>query len=250
MKLKLLVRKSHRYLALIVSIQLFLWSVGGLYFSLISIDEIHGDHLRSNNTSVNLLMNLNIAPVSQVFEQLAQETIDRAEVEVVKVELITVNQKPLYKIRLKDKRVLWFDATSALPLVKMNKQQIKEIAAIRSINAGNIIAVNWLTQVEIDSEYRSKLLPVYQVVFDGDDNLNLYLDGYSGQVMSLRTSKWRIFDFLWMLHVMDYETRDNFNHLLLQFFAALAVLTSLSGLILWGVSHRSRQFWKNNKHKN
>ena len=32
---------------------------------------------------------------------------------------------------------------------------------------------------------------------------------------------------------MDYETRDNFNHLLIQFLSALGLLTVLSGLALF-----------------
>ena len=37
------VRKSHRYLGLVIGIQFIFWTVGGLYFSWTDIDEIHGD---------------------------------------------------------------------------------------------------------------------------------------------------------------------------------------------------------------
>ena len=42
---KLLLRKIHRWLGLIAGIQLLAWTVSGLYFTLIPIDEIHGDHI-------------------------------------------------------------------------------------------------------------------------------------------------------------------------------------------------------------
>ena len=36
------VRKTHRYLGLIIGIQFLAWTISGLYFSWTNIDEIHG----------------------------------------------------------------------------------------------------------------------------------------------------------------------------------------------------------------
>ena len=37
------IRKTHRYLGVILGIQFLFWTIGGLYFSWSNIDEIHGD---------------------------------------------------------------------------------------------------------------------------------------------------------------------------------------------------------------
>ncbi len=37
------IRKTHRYLGVILGIQFLFWTIGGLYFSWTNIDEIHGD---------------------------------------------------------------------------------------------------------------------------------------------------------------------------------------------------------------
>ena len=42
--------------------------------------------------------------------------------------------------------------------------------------------------------------------------------------------------FLWMMHPMDYQSRDNFNTTLLRGFSLLGLVTVLSGFTLWGVS--------------
>jgi hypothetical protein len=56
---------------------------------------------------------------------------------------------------------------------------------------------------------------------------------------------WRWFDFLWMTHTMDYQTRDDFNTLLLRSFSLLGLITVLSGFVLWGVSSPTiRRFTK------
>ncbi len=46
---------------------------------------------------------------------------------------------------------------------------------------------------------------------------------------------WRIWDFLWSLHIMDYRERDNINNILLQILSVLALVTSVSGITLFFV---------------
>ena len=45
-------RKWHRYLGLILGVQFFLWTIGGLYFSWTNIDEIRGDTLKKESTHI------------------------------------------------------------------------------------------------------------------------------------------------------------------------------------------------------
>ena len=42
-KTQLKIRKTHRYLGLIIGVQFLAWTVSGLYFSWTDIDQIHGD---------------------------------------------------------------------------------------------------------------------------------------------------------------------------------------------------------------
>ncbi|MET1256000.1 PepSY domain-containing protein [Aliikangiella maris] len=234
-------RLFHRYIALIVSIQLLLWSISGLYFSLMPISEIHGDHLLTRGLGANWSEINSPLSINDLKKILFAEKIDVED--VVNIELIT-NEKQLYfKVRFNADRAesLYFDSITGERLAKISEEEILRLAEQLISNAGNPIDVLWLKKVGNHHEYRNKELPVYQINFDGDENLRLYLDGYTGEVKSLRTDNWRIFDFLWMLHVMDYKTRDNFNHMLLQFFALLAVLTSMSGIILWLVSRTKRK---------
>ena len=44
--------------------------------------------------------------------------------------------------------------------------------------------------------------------------------------------------FLWMLHIMDFDTRDDFNHPLLQIAAALGLIIALSGVVFWAMTTR------------
>jgi ABC-type Mn2+/Zn2+ transport system permease subunit len=48
----------------------------------------------------------------------------------------------------------------------------------------------------------------------------------------VRTRWWRTFDFVWGLHIMDLQTREDTHHPILIFFALLAVIGALFGCIL------------------
>ena len=41
----LLVRRTHKWLALVVGVQVLLWTLTGFYMVVVHIDTIHGDHL-------------------------------------------------------------------------------------------------------------------------------------------------------------------------------------------------------------
>ena len=47
--------------------------------------------------------------------------------------------------------------------------------------------------------------------FDDKPKTRLYLDADTAELRAVRTKLWRVYDFMWMLHIMDYKTRDNFN---------------------------------------
>ncbi len=61
--------------------------------------------------------------------------------------------------------------------------------------------------------------------------------------MTRRHELWRVFDFVWMLHIMDYDTRENVNNPLLRVFTWAAALMALSGawLLLFSFPRRRQK---------
>ncbi len=82
-------------------------------------------------------------------------------------------------------------------------------------------------------EFRGGRIPVYQVILDHPKRPHNYVCPLTGEVLKRRNNLRRIFDFFWMLHIMDYGAREDFNHWLLTGTSVLAIMTSASGLALW-----------------
>ncbi|MFV2072043.1 MAG: hypothetical protein ACC742_05245 [Thermoanaerobaculales bacterium] len=89
-----------------------------------------------------------------------------------------------------------------------------------------------ITDVGPGDEYRGGPLPAYRVSFDHPLGTRLYISVERGVVTARRNDRWRWFDLFWMLHVMDYVGRENFNTWWLQIAAALGVVMILSGFVL------------------
>ncbi len=70
---------------------------------------------------------------------------------------------------------------------------------------------------------------MWQLVFDDSDNTHLYVSTAAGKVTARRSGTWRLYDFLWSLHIMDYRTRDDFNNWLVIAFAGLGLVLTVSG---------------------
>ena len=65
-----------------------------------------------------------------------------------------------------------------------------------------------------------------------EDGTRVYIGRDTGEVLAVRTRFWRVFDFMWGLHIMDLQTREDTSHPVLIIFAALAALGSLLGIVL------------------
>lgn len=97
-------------------------------------------------------------------------------------------------------------------------------------------------------EYRENPLPAYAVHFANPNRTTVYVAAELGSVQKFRNRQWRVFDLLWMLHTMDYSTRDNFGNVLLRGFSALGLITVLSGFRLYYLSSPTlKRFQKGKK---
>ena len=233
------VRKTHRYLGIVIGVQLLLWTLGGFYFSWSDIDEIHGDHLvhRDANLKIDTAM---ISPGS-----IGILTLEPTKVSEVK--LVEVLGEPYYLITysIQDKRspvVALYHAYTGKKREEISMDEAKQIAIDHFIPESKIESVELIAEKDINDhhEYRGSPLPAWAVTFDHPSKSTLYIPTVTGQMLRIRYNKWRTFDFLWMLHTMDYQSRDDFGNFLIRSFSVLAILTILSGMSLFILSSPKR----------
>ena len=77
-----------------------------------------------------------------------------------------------------------------------------------------------------------------QAINEENKTINVYLDPYSEEIVAIRSNQWRVWDFMWGIHIMDWNERDNIGNIFLKIFSILALLSALSGIYLFFVTNK------------
>ncbi|MEK9575791.1 MAG: hypothetical protein VW166_05710 [Gammaproteobacteria bacterium] len=212
--MKFLVRNIHKYLSFLISIQLLLWTVSGIYFAFNKIENVRGEQYREEP-------NFNVDFSKLNFEIDGAQNIrvtDRMDQQILVVDGIYGREY----LDFYGKEVEQLNAEEAKTLSAKHTSLIPE-------------SVELVTENIVGSEFRGRALPIYRVksVNDVGEGINVYLNVYTGEVEAVRSNQWRIWDLMWGFHIMDWETRDDIDNLLLKIFSILALISSITGVLLF-----------------
>ena len=215
MRLRIAARKTHKWVALLLGLQVVIWSLSGVYMTVVHIDTIHGDHLLKT-------MPPRPFDLRQYADPLAVASANDASA----VRLGWVADRPAYvATTATGERAL--DARTGDPLRPLGEPAIRSIAASLYTGGEPIESVKLINAVP--AEIRGRKPPLWRVEFDHWNKPTFYFSPVTGELVSRRHELWRVFDFVWMLHIMDYDERENVNNLLLRIFTWGAVLMALTG---------------------
>ena len=235
--MKIFFRKLHRWLGLLMAAQIIAWMASGLYFSLFPIEHIRGEHLTRDWPAPTAESLLRMGSPAVVKETMDQHLGPGWELETLN--LVSTGDQLYWRVegRLDGqpfRRLLNEAGTTVVPV--LSAEDVAQAAGSWLKESADVAAVEWLESSDPGAEYRGRFYPVWKVSFDQPESLNLYLEPWTGEILARRTSRWRLFDFLWMLHIMDFESRDDFNHPLLQVASFLGLIIALSGVIFWAMT--------------
>ncbi|MDH5620520.1 MAG: PepSY domain-containing protein [Gammaproteobacteria bacterium] len=220
MKAIRLSRKIHKWFALVLGVQLFLWALSGFYMVAVHIDIIHGDMLIENVQQSVMTPGTVLVP----FEQVANAHPDASS-----ITLKTMMSRPVYRIEGAEVRIV--DANTGELLSPLNEQLATEVATFHYAGDSGIQGV-MLVENDPPTELQGRPLPIWRVDFDDVWNSSFYIEPSSGEFTIRRHTLWRVFDFLWMLHIMDYDEREDINNTVLRVVSVLGTLMGLSGVWL------------------
>ena len=226
MRLPVFIHRFHRWVGLLLGIQVLLWISGGLVMSAIHIDKVRGtDRSRAGETVALSTADPLLSPAT-VAGGLGLEIIEGAR-------LTRRFEHVVYLLDTPD-GVVMADAADGTRLSPLDADQARRLAIADYDGADPVAEV--AMQTEPRGEIRGADLPLWRVTFADGRHTTLYVSPDTGNIVARRNRLWRIYDVFWMLHIMDYRTRDDFNHPLLVGSAAVAWFLTVSGLwlvVLW-----------------
>jgi uncharacterized iron-regulated membrane protein len=216
----LTLRKLHKWVALVVGIQLFLWTLSGLMFALLKHEAVSGEHLTAKPQVPNL------AAEAALTDPTAWIEADSARI-VQEVSLSPLDGGWVYHI-VRDTGIELRDAFDGTPVV-INSARVRRLALDHYRGNGRLVGIQFLAEPTLETRQAGA---TWRATFDDAAGTSLYFSADDGALAATRTDAWRVFDFFWMLHTMDYAGRDDFNNPLVILVASASLWVALTGVLL------------------
>jgi Na+-transporting NADH:ubiquinone oxidoreductase subunit F len=225
-------KRLHKWVGLLIGLQVLLWLLSGLIISLLDPLKVSGQQWA--NPAEPGQAELQAAVLLEP-DELPAELLKNA----LGIKLYVNRGQPVYRIQSHegeslinaiDGSIIMFNQTDAETIAKQDYTGDGEIS---SIQAG----------LAPDMETRRRTGDYWKVDFSDDINTSLYISTASGEILERRNSYWRVRDFFWMLHIMDYSGRENFNSSLIIIVALIAIWLGISGFILLFSSFNRHDFY-------
>lgn len=225
-----LLRKLHKWVGLLVGLQFLLWVASGMVMSLFDHEAVSGAaHRAAAGPAREWPGSGLLAP---------GEVLAAARRPVESIDSHWLLQVPAY--RLKDGDGSWLvDARSGAGL-SVTAAHALELARADYVGEGRAGPPQWVAQPTL--EIRKHRGPSWRVDFDDADATTVYVSAVDGRILERRNTAWRLFDIAWMLHIMDYSGREDFNNSLLVTAALGGLWMATSGIWLLCTSVRLHDF--------
>jgi Cu(I)/Ag(I) efflux system membrane protein CusA/SilA len=213
-------RKTHKWLMLFVGVQFVIWSVTGAYMVFFDIDYIHGDSLVINHQTKIVPDDIHFSLTDLRNEYPLAEQISVG----------TFINATVYRFTVAGKALL-VDAADGGLLSPLDKSTAQNAARYYYSGQGKINEAELLIN-NPPFELSSRHLPAWRVNFDNFGSPSIYVSAHSGQLVGKRHEFWRLFDWMFRFHIMDYGDAEEIDNILLFCITLIAVVACIFGLML------------------
>ena len=225
--------RVHKWLALIIGAQLLIWFASGVIMSFLPIEQVRGEHLVDRDSVMPIPAGIALVAPQRIVAQAG------APVEAMTWHML--DSRPIAEVTTA-KGVRLFDAATGAPLPPVDAAMATKIA--RTAWKSDDKPRSTATRVTTESpEYRAAL-PAWRIAFADPEETSVFVAAETGRITAVRNGTWRLYDFFWSLHIMDWKNHENFNSWWLLAFAIGGLMLGIAGTILlfmrWPFRRRRR----------
>jgi hypothetical protein len=219
-----LLRRYHIWLGWAVGLPFLLWTVSGLVMVVKPIEEVRGTHLIGEAP----LLPSGLVPAAP---QIGPRPVAS----------LTLEQRsdgPKWLIRYADGGARLADAATGRLLPPINANDAARIVAARYTGDAKVTAID---RTSADKPPLDLRRPIESWRVSMSDGTRFYIGVETGEIVARRTSFWRLYDFMWGLHIMDPQTREDTHNPLVIGFGIVALVTTVLAIALLPMTIRRRR---------
>lgn len=222
----------HKWVGLVVGLQVLFWVLGGLVMTAIPIERVHGDHHLAFPRAPAIDVG-KILPVTRIAEL--------SGFEVSKAELRNTPRGPAWIVSAPSGQELWIDARTGGEVQEVTEAEARAVATRSYTGKGKPVSARLMDEPPVEAGVGG---PLWQVRFGDGEGTTLYIDTFTGDVTSRRSDLWRFYDFFYRLHIMNFGPAETYNHPLIIATTALTLSIVVTGFILlWFRVGRDLKLW-------
>lgn len=225
----------HKWLGLIILVQLLLWLISGLALSLIDFNKSGGRIYQENIIHTSTPFPQSFVDNRKLVSNIS-DTLDSEKVDTIK--LVSLHGQWFYQVQMNNMVKLFDSRTGELMFFDEAFATTQAKASYRG--TGAFVDIEELPEGTL-SRWRDNG-KLWQVRFDDDIATRVIVSQSTGKIMRHMNNYTSISELMFLLHFMDYQKQHSFNHWWIVMFASLAVAFSFSGAIL--LFHHYRRSYK------
>ena len=216
-------RRWHVWLGWLVGVPMIFWTVSGLVMVARPIEDVRGTSLIRD-----------AAPIASTRGVVAPMIEGRT---IAGMKLESRAAGPRWVISFADGGSRLADPATGALLPALGAADASREVMIRYTGEAKVVEASSVAADSPPLELR-RAMDGWRVRMD--DGTHFYVDAGSGEIIARRTRWWRIYDFMWGLHIMDLQGREETNNPWVVTFAALSVLMALLAIVLLPLTVKRR----------
>jgi hypothetical protein len=194
---------------------MLLWTVSGLVMAAKPLEEVRGDSLVAPLKPVQVPTRLNVPNVEGR--------------PVTSIRLESRYGGPRWIITFADGESRQADPATGALLPRLGAADAAREVMDRMTVKSKVVETSRIDASSPPLELR-KAVNGWRVSMD--DGTNFYVDSGSGAIVAQRTGWWRVYDFMWGLHIMDLQGRADTSNPWVVTFVTLSIGMVLLALVL------------------
>jgi hypothetical protein len=216
-------RRWHVWLGWLVGLPFLFWTTSGLVMVAKPIEEVRGEHLVSQPEPLNLAGTL---------------IVPRIEGRAVKSLILEQRADGMrWKVTFADGESRLADPATGRLLPRLGAAEATRELMARYIGGAKVVETSRVDADAPPLEFR-RAINAWRIRMSDDSHF--YVDAGSGEVIARRTSWWRFYDFMWGLHIMDLQGREDMHNPWVVSFASLSLGMVLLAFVLLPMTIRRK----------
>ena len=216
-------RRYHVWLGWLVALPFLFWTVSGLVMVARPIEEVRGTALIADPKPLALVAGL-VVPT----------------IEGRTVSSLTLEQRasgPRWVVDFADGTTRLADPLTGTLLPELGAVDAAREVSARYTGTAKVVETS---RVDPDSPPIELRRAVNGWRVRMDDDSHFYVDAGSGEIIARRTAWWRFYDFMWGLHIMDLQGREDTNNPWVVSFGMLSLGMVILAMILLPLTIKRR----------